>query len=368
MNGLKDLNFPIIEYQPGASLKNSGRMHGELFRESIHELASIRKNLMLQKNPALESKIHELSLQQWEFNKQYMPELTSELEGICEGANLSIEDCVILNNYTDFRDIILPDEGCSTVYFNQGGNSFSGQTWDMHGSAQNFLCLLKIPPSKDFPDQELIVLTLVGCLALMGINKHGVLVGVNNINTNDAKPGVIWPSLVRHTLQGKNYSEAKKLLHTPPVTSGHNYILSDPSEGGHFEITPSCQDVIGENSKNNPGWTFHTNHCLGENVKKIENRTAQSSTTYARTELLEKLVPNLLSFEDFINLFKSHEGYPKSICSHFETGAQDPSFTCGAGAIDYQKNEIIFWRGCAEYTKNYIEHRFNISNGQIVNG
>lgn len=362
---MKDLNFPIIEYKVGASLLDSGRQHGEEFRESIHELAAIRKELMLKKNPAIESKLHELSMQQWNFNKEHMPELTSELEGICQGANLSIENIVILNNYTDFRDVRLPEEGCSTLYFNKDGKSYSGQTWDMHRSAQNFLCLLKVNPSKEYPEQELIILTLVGCLALMGINQHGVLVGVNNINTTDARTGVIWPSLVRHTLLGSNYQEAKQLLHTPPVTSGHNYILSDAQQGGHFEITPSYQDVIGENSSSNPGWTFHTNHCLGENVKKVENTKDQSSTTHARTALLDKLVPEINNFDQFINLFKSHEGFPKSICSHYETGAQDPSFTCGAGALDYGSNDIIFWRGCAEHSNNYIEHKYKIEQGSI---
>jgi isopenicillin-N N-acyltransferase-like protein len=357
---LQDLNFPIFEYKKGQSLKESGRQHGEEFRESIHELAKIRRELMLKKNPALAKDIPELAKQQWNINEKYMPILNKELEGMCDGANISKEDIVILNNYTDFRDITLPDEGCSTIYYNQNGTSYSGQTWDMHGSAQNFLCLLKINPSKEYPEQEMLVFTLVGCLALMGINNDGVLVGVNNINTTDAKPGIIWPALVRETLNGRTQEEAKKILYSLPVTSGHNYILSDAQSGGHYEITPTIQDVIGEASDDSPGIVYHTNHCLGERVKQIENKESMSSTTHAREELLKKLVPNVKTFDDFVGVFKSHEGYPKSICSHYETGALDPSFTCGAGAMDYQTNDIIFWRGCAEHTGNYVEHRYNL--------
>ena len=269
---MKDLNFPIFEYKKGQSLFHSGIQHGEEFRDSIKELSEIRRELMLKKNPNLSTQLSSLAAQQWDINKKFMPKIHKELEGICQGANVSKEDIVILNNYTDFRDITLPDEGCSTIYFNKDGKSYSGQTWDMHRSAQNFLCLLKINPSEEYPDQELLVLSLVGCLALMGINNHGVLLGVNNINTTDAQPGVIWPSLVRETLNGQNFLESKKILHSIPVTSGHNYILSDSTSGGHYEITPTIQETIGEASNNSPGIIYHTNHCLGENVQKIENK------------------------------------------------------------------------------------------------
>ena len=42
---------------------------------------------------------------------------------------------------------------------------------------------------------------------------------------------------------------------------------------------------------------------------------------------------------------KDHEGYPKSICSHFESGVQDPSMTCGGAVAEYSANKYTFWRG-----------------------
>lgn len=358
-----DLNFPVIEYTAGESLKTSGEKHGEEFRESIKELAQIREELMLNKNPDLKPHLERLALEQWEINKKYLPNTALEMEGICQGANVSMKDIVVLNNYTDFRDIQLPNEGCSTIYLNDNELNYSGQTWDMHRSAQRFLCLIHVKPSKEEPDYEMLILSLVGCLGLMGVNQYGQLIGVNNINTEDARPGVIWPALIRDVLKSKSFDETERRLTNLPVTSGHNYIISGPDQGAHYEITPTVTDLIGKNNQEKPGFTFHTNHCLGENVKKIESKLAQNSTTFVREDLLNKHIPNIKSFDDFIGLFKSHDNYPQSICSHYESGAQDPSFTCGAGAIDYTSNELLFWRGCQEYSQNYVEHAYHLDMG-----
>ncbi|MGZ3809342.1 MAG: hypothetical protein ACXVCE_14755, partial [Bacteriovorax sp.] len=53
-----------------------------------------------------------------------------------------------------------------------------------------------------------------------------------------------------------------------------------------------------------------------------------------------------------------HDEFPKSICSHFENGAQDPSFTCGGGVSDLKRGRHIFWRGCPAHDSDYKEHEF----------
>lgn len=55
------INFPYIKYVQGLSFKQWGQQHGEEFRDSILELAKIRRELMILKNPALSSRIDELA-------------------------------------------------------------------------------------------------------------------------------------------------------------------------------------------------------------------------------------------------------------------------------------------------------------------
>jgi isopenicillin-N N-acyltransferase-like protein len=340
-------------------------MHGEEYKKPIKELAQIRRELMLAKNPRLLKKLDELATLQFNFSKNFAPHIALELSGIAEGSALSLTDIVILNNYTDFRDIILPDEGCSTVHINaSNGKVLSGQTWDMHRSAKNYMCLLHVPKNEIHTEQ--IILTLVGCVGLMGVNSANALIGVNNINTTNAKTGLIWPVLVRKTIEKNSLGEMRQTLLNAPVTSGHNYLISTPKGGEHLEITPSISEKVSTLTEGQVGAIFHTNHCVGYEIEKLEDKKSMSSTTFNRWNLLSKKSHQVNNISDFKNLLNDHDEFPKSICSHFENGTQDPSFTCGGGVSDLTTGEHIFWRGCPTHDKDYKEYKYKIENDSFV--
>tara|TARA_R110002072_G_scaffold64203_11_gene160033 strand:+ start:20387 stop:21466 length:1080 start_codon:yes stop_codon:yes gene_type:complete len=351
---ITDVNFPIIHYPSNLSAYDCGFMHGKSFSKEIKELAKIRKELMLAKNPLLENHIEQFAKLQWNETSLFDDQLIKEARGICDGANISIEDFVILNNYTDFRDIQLSDEGCTSISIHRKEKAI-GQTWDMHSSAQNYICIIQRSDS--------IVFSLVGCLGMMGINNHEVFFGVNNINTTDAKPGILWPALVRKALSSKTTNEALHLVKKSKVTSGHNYLIGDKESSLHIEKTPTKEDIIDTLEKDDHGFIYHTNHCLGENVKEVEDKNSISSTTHNRESILldfEKNSPINTSLE-LIELLKDHTGHPKSICSHFQSGAQDPSQTCGGGVYNYSSKEFHVWRGCPKES-NYIAYDFQLNN------
>lgn len=358
-----DQGFPLIKYE-GQSPLEWGRMHGESFRDGIKELAQIRQELMLAKNPRLKSKLKELADMQWQASAAYAPALMEEVQGIVDGSGLTKLDLVILNNYTDFRDIQLPEEGCSTVHIQNENHTLAGQTWDMHKSAKNYLCLIHVPATENAP--EMLSFSLVGCLGLMGINSHGLLIGVNNINTTNATAGILWPLYVRRLLRERSVTAARPFLEDAPVTSGHNYIVSDKAQGEHWEVTPRLSERVGFVAAGSTGHAFHTNHCLGPKVQEHEDTSSSSSTTHVRWQHLEKLVPAVKDLEDFFGLLTSHEGYPKALCSHFESGAQDPSFTCGGGIADLTAGRGRFWRGCPQEDRNYRSIEYRMEAGHFV--
>ncbi|WP_127716427.1 C45 family peptidase [Halobacteriovorax sp. HLS] len=351
-----DYNFPIISYDPKDSYYQWGFKHGKAFSEGIKELVTIRRKLMLKRNPSLEEHISELAQEQFTVTKEFDINLSSELEGIADGAELSLEDIVILNNYTDFRDIHLPEEGCSTIQVQNDESLLSGQTWDMHRSAKRFLCLIEVPKTKSNP--ETLVLSLVGCTGLMAINSEQCFVGVNNINTLNARVGLIWPNLVRKLMMNNSIEGMRDTLTSAPVTSGHNYLISTTKGSEHWEITPNNKDLVAKLDENQKGFSFHTNHCLGENVHLEEDKNNVSKTTHKRYEILDHSVKELQSFDDMKSLLQSHEQYPVSICTHLETGADDPSATCGGGIVNMKDGKVVFWRGCPEYDQNYIEYSY----------
>lgn len=358
--------FPLLEYEKGKTYREWGHQHGEEYREAIKELAEIRLGLMLSRAPELKSSITPLAQGQFEVTREFSPDLASEMEGLAAGSNLSIKDIVILNNYTDFRDIELPEEGCSTVYIKDNQLELVGQTWDMHSSAMNYVNIISIPAIEEKNRPSMVVFSLVGCLGMMGYNHQRLHLGVNNINTKNAKVGLVWPALVRKCLEQNTFESLQSTLTQAPVTSGHNYQVAGPGIGEHWEIAPTVKQKVLNSEGQNQCFLFHTNHCLGNEVEAIEDKQYMSSTTHLRYDLLKKRQTDVSNLEKFCNLLKDHEGYPKSICSHFESGAQDPSMTCGGGAGDLDSGEIIFWRGCDKNTPMKKEYHFTIKGDRIV--
>lgn len=355
---MTDIGFPKFIFDKKISTLDNGKNLGEEYKVAIHELADIRRKLMLKKSPNLESKIEELSLLQWEQTCSYHPELRDELEGTRIGADLSVSEMVILNNYTDFRDIELPDEGCSVVGISGNSEINLGQTWDMHGSAKNYLMLIE----HEVEGKKICTMTVCGCPALMGVNSDGFFIGVNNINTKKASMGVMWPAFVKRMLIADSWKERKDILEKTKLVSGHNYIMGDSKRALQAEKSPNGTEILSIIKKEEDGKFFHTNHCLGELHKSLEDKESLSSTTMARYKILSERVEGLKSFDDLFNLFQDHEGYPKSICSHFQLSGIDPSSTCGGGVFNPEEKRLKVWRGCPEYDKEiYKEHDFNLT-------
>lgn len=359
---LTDQKFPLIKYSRNNTPKKWGQSHGEEFKTGIKELVEIRKELMLQKNPKLKQFLKPLALEQWEASKNFAPEITDELLGIAEGSGHDIVDIVILNNYTDFRDIELPDEGCSTIAFPSKHAIVTGQTWDMHSSAKKYVNVIHCPIDQE---NEALVFSLVGCVGMMGMTTKKTFVGVNNINTENARAALIWPVLVRSLLTQNSYQDIEDKLKNAPVTSGHNYLITDQQKAAHWEVTPTLSRQVSSTDMNLRDVIYHTNHCLDLDIKKTEHELAVTSTSHNRFNIIEKNKSKLNNFEDLVNMLKSHEEHPKSICSHFESGSQDPSATCGGGVFDTQSGDVKLWRGCSTYDENYIEYNFKIEGNHF---
>jgi len=354
-----DVHFPIISYLQSATPQQRGEAHGESFREAIAELVEIRTKLMREKNANLNADaIRQLAAIQHQATHALDHQLASELAGIAAGANLPLHQIIVLNNYTDFRDIEVPEQGCSAIYVHRGNGRIAGQTWDMHRSAKRFVCCLQIPAENGTPQQ--VVFSVVGCLGMMGYTTGGRMIGVNNLNTHGAVPGVIWPAVIRKLLQASNRRQEREILQTAQLTSGRSFLLAGPEGGEFWEAMPGLQEQVSALHGQQTGSLFHTNHCLGQQTQARENSQALSSTTHARYQLLEKKIGSVSDLNSGWELLNDHEGYPLSICSNYQTSAQDPSVTCGGGVGDLNTGQVRLWRGDKRYDENYVEHTFQL--------
>lgn len=346
---------------PGAR----GEAHGELWRPQIHELCAIRSELGVKKGDFRD--LAELEA----VAELHLPELASfsaplhaELLGIARGAGVSPAQIVILNHYTDLRDVPrsvlgaagpadMPREtgddpgGCTAVYVPGGaGGPVLGQTWDMHGTARPFVRVIRIRPRGG--DDELLCFTLTGCLGMAGLAASGVGVTINNLSSTDGQVGVVWPALVRAMLGAGSAAAAYQRLAGARLSSGHHYMIADGREFFGVETSGALKVLTQQGAR---AAHLHTNHCFDPVLRRRE-RVPRASTTFRRMELASSTYvqqrPNdAASVWAFLG---SHEGYPRSLCSHVAEADGDPSAsrTCGMIVMQLVGGEVLTGAGCAQ--------------------
>jgi isopenicillin-N N-acyltransferase-like protein len=323
--------------QVEGSPREMGLQHGEVMREPIRELAAIRYDLLRRRMPGWSaSAISDLALEQLSVLARHA-DAREEFSGIAEASGLTSEALVILNNYTDMRDFQSPDEGCSTFAVRDESRYVCGQTWDMHASARPYVMHL----SKPGPDGAEI-LTLTGCMAIAGINRHNIAVLINNMNCSETATNLMWPALVRGMLACRTETQAAAFLNAHLPCSGHNYLLCGNDAMMNFESTGQQLDLTFRASY---GSVFHTNHYLGRlaEYEVLEKRSATSIPRYAALEEFFSDSAATTGDLDLIAQRLCSKGVAGNVCVPFS--GPDASLTCGGMLVDVAAGRGIMFAG-----------------------
>ena len=290
------------------SAYDRGYQHGERWKDSIRYFAENRVGLVaggqwsggFAKSPA---DIIALAEQTMPHHEAYAPDLVEEMRGMADATGLSMGELIIVSGFTDFIDTVygvskretmlepaLAIDDCTAFIVPDSaadGAGFFGQTWDMHEAATEHLILLDLQP-EDGPNA--LVMTAAGCLGQIGMNEHGIAIGINNLMGADGGIGVTWPFVVRKVLQQDNIDDALKCITDVELAGAHNYLLFDKTGRGYnIEAMSTHYDIV--ELEETP--LTHTNHCLvpetialaqerhPDSQSSSENRLAQANDTLA---------------------------------------------------------------------------------------
>ncbi len=329
---------------PRGSATERGLAHGEHFRGPIHEIAAIRMELALAQGAfGTEGALLEVARRHLRVLEAFDADLNAELLGIAEGAALDPARVVVLNHYTDLKDIRVPeleDEECTSAAASTPDGLVIGQTWDMHGSVEPYVCMLELDGAWVF--------TITGCLALAGMNDAGLSVCINNLKSHDARVGVVWPALVRRMLVERDAGAALEVLTKAPMSSGHHYLFADASRVIGVETSGERKDVVLDAAASGEVSYIHTNHCLSEAIEAV-SWVSEWSTTRERFAWLERSVAerSIQSRRDLWDRLGSHDGYPRSLCTHLASEERPHAMkTCGAVVMDPARRELWAHHGC----------------------
>jgi isopenicillin-N N-acyltransferase-like protein len=375
----------VLELPAGKSPREWGRVHGESFRGEVGALAQIRIAAAAAHLPVLE---------------RYHAGLHAELVGIAEGANVSPEEIVVANHYTDLRDLDpdpakwipaptkddpsahgqsagaegLGGDGCSVLFAESPTGRIVAQTWDMHATAIPYVMVLRVPESSDGPAATLLSVT--GCLGMAGMNTARVGVAINNLFSTDATLGVVWPAVVRRALHQKSAFDARDVIAQSPIGSGHHYFVADRSNAIAIESSGTRRKVIFETDVEHdeqgrrPRSYCHTNHSFDPDVA-ARSKVPATSTTYDRMKLLQSELAraDIANLDDAWKRLGSEEGWPRSINTNMAT-PESPhgAATCGAIAMNLDTGELYAQQG---FIHNVAPEKWDLSEaptGSIERG
>jgi isopenicillin-N N-acyltransferase-like protein len=360
----------VLELPANNSPRKQGQIHGETFRPLIKEIAAIRMELCLALGHLQTTdQLEQLAAQHLPLLQRWLPQTHEELLGIAEAADIPIEHIVVLNHYTDLRDLedrrtqAAPDfapltaerthkidiaelpgeEDCSALYARCHEGVFLGQTWDMHGSAAPYVMMMYVPATPDAPAAWM--LTITGCLGLAGLNAAGVGVTINNLRSTDAQIGLVWPSLVRTALTKRSTVEARDVILDSPVGSGHHYLIASSQFCYGIETSGTQKKIVFDGVAES---YVHTNHCLDQDIAQFTTQAAESTSQERYDEMIRHLrhAP-IRQFDDMWVHLGSHNGYPRSVCSHLAS-VEKPhaSRTCGAITMNLSSVYATAAPGC----------------------
>jgi isopenicillin-N N-acyltransferase-like protein len=346
------MSIPILDV--AGTPAEMGAAHGRAAREALRAFAAERVSLA--GTPAwtgrtlTRAQVLALGEASLEAHRAYAPDLAVELEAMAEAAGLTAAEVVIVNGFTDFVDTVhavgpgalvaapTPEEAMDcTAFLVPGGRSADGralfaQTWDMHETATEHVVVLRGAPA-DAP--AFVAFTSIGCVGMIGMNEHGVVVGINNLTAGDGAVGVTWPFVVRKALQQRDLDGALRCLSEARLAGAHNYLLLDAEgRGANVEAT-TTRTVVTELAATA---LVHTNHCVAPATRAVERprdpaAVASSARRLARgTELLDR---GGLTPDDLMAATRDEE----AICYR---GAP-PRFVATCGAVVARPASREFW-------------------------
>ena len=341
-----------LELPAGKPPREWGRIHGESFRGEIASLAAIRVYLCTKVGGFKSSaQVLEAARAHLPVLRDFDGALYDELVGIADGAALAPEQIVVVNHYTDLRDLD-PDprtwqpapigDGCSLIFAETRTGRVLAQTWDMHATAIPYVMLLVTPDAK--------LLTVTGCLGMAGMTSARVAIGINNLFSTDATLGVVWPALVRRALREHDAPAAKRVIMRAPIGSGHHYFVADRTHAFGIEASGTRRKLVYERDphREHEGAAryFHTNHAFDSDIAAV-SKVPDASTTYDRLRALDGAPDARFDgLDDIWRALGSDDGWPRSVCTNVATPeAPHGAATCGAIAMNLDTGEVWAQQG-----------------------
>lgn len=266
--------FPIVRAE--GSHYEVGRAVGETMRERIVGLFTKNKTI----HPDYFARFERNARDLLNLTKQYFPQYVDELQGLADGAGLTVEQ-LFLSNACEVGYFIDPEmaDHCTIIGVPKRGAYIVGHNEDWEVEALEHLYILDavIEGVRIFGLGYDFTNTIIG--DSVAINQFGLMQAINDVSHHDTQTGVPRGFVARAVLDRTTLEEAEKLIQTIPRRSGFNHFLVQGER--LWNIESSAKEHVVE--KVVLDRYAHTNHYLTD-LKRIEKGNPESEKRYAKVK------------------------------------------------------------------------------------
>lgn len=302
-----------------------GRTHGEELRELIRAFAAQRVErlgeYLAERGSGDIQRFFDVGRRCLEMYADWDPAGYEEHCGIAEAAGIPAAELYSVGNMTDVRDVVLlaaraaEAEGCSALLVpadrTANGELIAAQTWDLNPSDLDYVVAVHRRPDEG---PETWSVTCVGCLSLIGMNRHGLSIGTTNIKTRGSRIGVGYLAVQHRAIRAATRAEAADVVENAPRAAAHTYWIADAR--GAVEYECSAERCIARTLQGEP--LARTNHCLDERLVRQQGEEPNSSSYRRLSRMGELLGSGKQSVERIRALFSDRADGLDSICRYPE--------------------------------------------------
>ncbi len=253
-------------------------------------------------------------------------EVMDEIDGIAAGSGFLINEILALNCRTeilpptfaagsDGKSPPAPSE-CTSFAVAGGrcadGHTRLGQNWDWMGLQRQNVVILRVKNRGELPD--FLTLTEAGMVAKIGLNAHGVAIGLNILRANNDRQAPNMPAHIfqRLALDLDSVDSIIEFARTLKFCGSSNAILADGSgRVASLEYSPSGVAVI----EPDQGAVAHTNHFCDLNLARHQAPLSEMLTTEPRLDRANQHItgwPDRVTTRNLTTLLRDELGHKSS--------------------------------------------------------
>jgi isopenicillin-N N-acyltransferase-like protein len=315
-----DQRLPIVHVQ--GSHYEMGKQIGIDRKAVIHQMLSVYRRYF-------EEDSDKIAIADWDeavlharkylpFAEESVPQYVEELEGMADGAELDLNDLLVLNCVEAITEDAL-HTGCTSLAaapeVTADGSLLVGHNEDWLPDDQNTVYLIHATPDDE---PAYLAITYGGLLPNIGFNEHGIAQCCDSVYPNDARIGVPRIFVSRAVLAARTPANAIRAALNRRRAAGYNHLIVHVSgEIYNVEVSAEDFDVI----YGLDGTLAHTNNYLSRRMRAIEKDSEEliaSRVRYNRATRLMRSQRGKLSLKSFQAILSDHVNYPQSICNHID--------------------------------------------------